>query len=47
MTLTAASPVNIGSHRFIRLGDAASNVLKNPLPANEISGAPQGQAGVH
>ena len=28
MTLTAASPVNIGSSRFVRLGNAASNGLK-------------------
>ena len=28
MTLTAASPVNTGSYRLVRLGDAASNGLK-------------------
>jgi hypothetical protein len=28
MTLTAASPVNIGSYRLVRLGDAVSNELK-------------------
>ncbi len=28
MTLTAASPVDTGSYRFVRLGDAVSNGLK-------------------
>jgi hypothetical protein len=28
VTLTAASPVNTGSYRLVRLGDAASNGLK-------------------
>jgi hypothetical protein len=28
MTLMAASPVNIGSYRFVRLGAAVSNGLK-------------------
>jgi hypothetical protein len=31
MTLRAASPVNIGSSRYVRLGKMPSNRLKNPL----------------
>jgi hypothetical protein len=44
MTLPAASPVNIGSSRFVRLGNGRSTEFKIRCPPNEISGAPQRDA---
>jgi hypothetical protein len=40
MTLTAASPVNIGSYRLVRLGDAVSNGLKIRCQEDEVGREP-------